>query len=391
MEETWTARYFRDTRLLSIGGGADEVMLRIIAQLEGIGSAEGGRSTIWARPDASRAPSPSEQRPSRSVVRCRPSDRRVTFPTQRSRRGPQTRAIRRASKWPECRQPPRTSSAPDPKTVLVIRSDGSIDAMASSTGEGDGMRHATLDDEAIRGLLQCAADSGFVALTEKSFYAAQGAASSDKFCAIADAQTTTMAVRAPNGELRTVLGRSARNDIAGLPHLSPTADRDDVCGPRSTASASGRDRHAVDTGYFESGAGAGRETTGRPAPVRSGTRRPWTLISCSPPGAFASHHHHDVLAARPRVVPDSDVQGAQDQPPRRQPVLTPTVVRDDTVVRSFGQSLGHPLGEVSLVRWRPSAVRLEPDVCVPHRLLGIGRAHLGCSSTSGISRSVFVW
>jgi len=36
MEETWTARFFRDTRLLSIGGGADEVMLRIIAQLEGI-------------------------------------------------------------------------------------------------------------------------------------------------------------------------------------------------------------------------------------------------------------------------------------------------------------------------------------------------------------------
>jgi citronellyl-CoA dehydrogenase len=37
MEETWTARYFRDGRLLSIGGGADEVMLRIIAQFEGMG------------------------------------------------------------------------------------------------------------------------------------------------------------------------------------------------------------------------------------------------------------------------------------------------------------------------------------------------------------------
>jgi citronellyl-CoA dehydrogenase len=35
MEETWTSRYFRDSRLLSIGGGADEVMLRLIAQLEG--------------------------------------------------------------------------------------------------------------------------------------------------------------------------------------------------------------------------------------------------------------------------------------------------------------------------------------------------------------------
>lgn len=37
MEETWTARFFRDSRLLSIGGGSDEMMLRIIAQLEGIG------------------------------------------------------------------------------------------------------------------------------------------------------------------------------------------------------------------------------------------------------------------------------------------------------------------------------------------------------------------
>jgi citronellyl-CoA dehydrogenase len=37
MEETWTARFYRDSRLLSIGGGSDEMMLRIIAQLEGIG------------------------------------------------------------------------------------------------------------------------------------------------------------------------------------------------------------------------------------------------------------------------------------------------------------------------------------------------------------------
>jgi citronellyl-CoA dehydrogenase len=35
MEETWVSRYFRDSRLLSIGGGADEVMLRILTQLEG--------------------------------------------------------------------------------------------------------------------------------------------------------------------------------------------------------------------------------------------------------------------------------------------------------------------------------------------------------------------
>ncbi|HEV7885982.1 MAG TPA: acyl-CoA dehydrogenase family protein [Acidimicrobiales bacterium] len=37
MEETWTARYFRDSRLLSIGGGADEVMLRVLARLNGWG------------------------------------------------------------------------------------------------------------------------------------------------------------------------------------------------------------------------------------------------------------------------------------------------------------------------------------------------------------------
>jgi citronellyl-CoA dehydrogenase len=32
MEDTWTARYFRDSRLLSIGGGADEVMLQVLAR-----------------------------------------------------------------------------------------------------------------------------------------------------------------------------------------------------------------------------------------------------------------------------------------------------------------------------------------------------------------------
>ncbi len=35
MDETWISRYFRDGRLLSIGGGADEMMLKIICQLEG--------------------------------------------------------------------------------------------------------------------------------------------------------------------------------------------------------------------------------------------------------------------------------------------------------------------------------------------------------------------
>jgi citronellyl-CoA dehydrogenase len=35
MEETWVSRYFRDSRLLSIGGGADEVMLQILSRLDG--------------------------------------------------------------------------------------------------------------------------------------------------------------------------------------------------------------------------------------------------------------------------------------------------------------------------------------------------------------------
>ncbi len=37
MEDNWTARYLRDSRLMSIGGGADEVMLRVISLMEGMG------------------------------------------------------------------------------------------------------------------------------------------------------------------------------------------------------------------------------------------------------------------------------------------------------------------------------------------------------------------
>jgi citronellyl-CoA dehydrogenase len=36
LEETWTARMFRDTRLTSIGAGADEVMLQVLARLDGL-------------------------------------------------------------------------------------------------------------------------------------------------------------------------------------------------------------------------------------------------------------------------------------------------------------------------------------------------------------------
>jgi citronellyl-CoA dehydrogenase len=36
IEETWTSRFFRDARLASIGGGADEVMLQVLARLDGL-------------------------------------------------------------------------------------------------------------------------------------------------------------------------------------------------------------------------------------------------------------------------------------------------------------------------------------------------------------------
>lgn len=36
MEETWVSRYYRDSRLTAIGGGADEIMLGIIAKYENI-------------------------------------------------------------------------------------------------------------------------------------------------------------------------------------------------------------------------------------------------------------------------------------------------------------------------------------------------------------------
>ncbi len=35
MEETWTTRFLRDNRLLSIGGGADETMLQVLARIDG--------------------------------------------------------------------------------------------------------------------------------------------------------------------------------------------------------------------------------------------------------------------------------------------------------------------------------------------------------------------
>jgi hypothetical protein len=65
MEETWTARFFRDARLLSIGGGADEVMLRVLSRMDGFvsGREHDSRSPTagrvvarwWSRPRIAKA------------------------------------------------------------------------------------------------------------------------------------------------------------------------------------------------------------------------------------------------------------------------------------------------------------------------------------------------
>lgn len=35
IEETWTARFLRDQRIVSIGGDADEVTLRVLSTMDG--------------------------------------------------------------------------------------------------------------------------------------------------------------------------------------------------------------------------------------------------------------------------------------------------------------------------------------------------------------------
>ena len=57
-----------------------------------------------------------------------------------------------------------------------------------------------------------------------------------------------------------------------------------------------------------------------------------------------------------------------DHPPRREPVLTPGVGRDDALVGTSTHAVGYPLGEVVVVGLRPPAVDLEPRVRVSKRL-----------------------
>ena len=46
MSDNYVARCYRDFRLQSIGGGADEVMLEIIAKQEGFASKKGGKKKV---------------------------------------------------------------------------------------------------------------------------------------------------------------------------------------------------------------------------------------------------------------------------------------------------------------------------------------------------------
>jgi len=57
-----------------------------------------------------------------------------------------------------------------------------------------------------------------------------------------------------------------------------------------------------------------------------------------------------------------------DHPPRREPVLTPGVGRDNALVGTTAHTVGHPFGEVVVVGLRPPAVDLEPRVRVSKRL-----------------------
>jgi hypothetical protein len=58
-----------------------------------------------------------------------------------------------------------------------------------------------------------------------------------------------------------------------------------------------------------------------------------------------------------------------DHPPRREPVLTPGVGRDDALVGTSAHAVGDPLGQIVVVGLRPPAVDLEPRVRVSKRLL----------------------
>jgi len=60
----------------------------------------------------------------------------------------------------------------------------------------------------------------------------------------------------------------------------------------------------------------------------------------------------------------------EDQPPRRQTVFTISGGRDQAMVGGATDAVGHPFGQLVLVRWRPAAVVLEPFVRVSDGLFG---------------------
>jgi hypothetical protein len=103
--------------------------------------------------------------------------------------------------------------------LLVVRSDGSVDAVGSGIASRDGMLHATLDGESVARLQRCVDDSDFLALPEGSHSPAYARAG-DKFCAVSDAATTTIVLRSTTGDVRT-----ASADGLGLEGDSCPLDR----------------------------------------------------------------------------------------------------------------------------------------------------------------------
>ncbi len=71
------------------------------------------------------------------------------------------------------------------------------------------------------------------------------------------------------------------------------------------------------------------------------------------------------------------IHGAEDEPPRSKTVCAPALGRHETLVGASAHAVGKPLGQLVVVRRRPSAVELEPLVRV-HDGLGCVHAHECC-------------
>ena len=84
------------------------------------------------------------------------------------------------------------------------------------------------------------------------------------------------------------------------------------------------------------------------------------------------------MTMRDRRSPDALatrlIEISEDEPPRGQAVLTPSVGRDQALVRASADSIGFQLRQCLRVGRRPAAVHLEPRVGVEDCLFR-GRRH----------------